>query len=234
MTKQYVQRKKELLEEQIADIENWRGGPEEEAAAKMRDIGLEGIRYADFMSRGDNARGATSNFVVFDDRLIEIARRYSIALPLAGAVLAGTMTPREAMAEMREPDAIIEEPVDTVDPYSAEEDPTVDPLPLVLDMPPTDTQVNNVAVLETMGRLAEGQDAGIANTYEQAKADAEFNSDAVKAKFTEFLTTFNRQTTEAIVGEADPEIVADKIQEDAAIEQSIIAPYMGAVVKSLP
>jgi len=131
-------------------------------------------------------------------------------------------------------DTIVEAPVDVIDPYSMPEDPTVDPLPLVLDMPPTDTQVNNVAVLETMGRLAEGQDAGIANTYEQAKADAEFNSDAVKAKFTEFLTTFNRQTTEAIVGEADPEIVADKIQEDAAIEQSIIAPYMGAVVKAYP
>ena len=131
-------------------------------------------------------------------------------------------------------DTIVEAPVDVIDPYSIPEDPTVDPLPLVLDMPPTDTQVNNVAVLETMGRLAEGQDAGIANTYEQAKADAEFNGDAVKAKFTEFLTTFNRQTTEAIVGEADPEIVADKIQEDAAIEQSIIAPYMGAVVKAYP
>jgi len=33
-------------------------------------------------------------------------------------------------------DTIVEAPVDVIDPYSIPEDPTVDPLPLVLDMPP--------------------------------------------------------------------------------------------------
>ena len=60
------------------------GGPEE-ASRLLRNAGIKGIKYADGMSR--NKEGGTSNFVVFDDRLISIAEKYGVALPVAGAIL---------------------------------------------------------------------------------------------------------------------------------------------------
>lgn len=66
---------------------------------RVQDLGIEGIRYRDANSRGliPNSQ-RKSNYVVFDPEIIEIAKRYGIALPLAGAILMGTMTPEEAMA----------------------------------------------------------------------------------------------------------------------------------------
>jgi hypothetical protein len=40
----------------------------------------------------------SKNYVVFDDRLITISKKYGISIPAAAAVLAGTMTPEEAQA----------------------------------------------------------------------------------------------------------------------------------------
>jgi hypothetical protein len=52
----------------------------------LQKAGIKGIRYKDGFSRG--AEGGTSNYVVFDDRLISISKRYGIAIPAAAALLA--------------------------------------------------------------------------------------------------------------------------------------------------
>ena len=52
----------------------------------FQDAGIKGIRYKDGFSRG--ADGGTSNYVVFDENLISIARKYGIAIPAAAAMLA--------------------------------------------------------------------------------------------------------------------------------------------------
>jgi hypothetical protein len=62
----------------------------------LKDKGVKGIRYSDAFSRG--ADNGTSNYVIFDDRLITISKKYGISIPAAAAVLAGTMTPEEAQA----------------------------------------------------------------------------------------------------------------------------------------
>ena len=57
----------------------------------MRDFKVPGIRYLDQGSRADGV--GTSNYVMFDDSLIDILRKYGIAgLPAAG-VGAGLMQP---------------------------------------------------------------------------------------------------------------------------------------------
>lgn len=55
----------------------------------MREAGIPGIRYLDQMSRG--AGEGSSNYVVFDDKLIEIMRKYGLLGPVAaGTVAAAT------------------------------------------------------------------------------------------------------------------------------------------------
>lgn len=56
------------------------------ATRTMQDRGIKGIKYKDGFSRG--ADGGTSNYVIFDDRLISIAKKYGIAIPAAAALLA--------------------------------------------------------------------------------------------------------------------------------------------------
>jgi hypothetical protein len=53
------------------------------ASQKLREAGIPGIRYKDAGSRGMEG-GGTNNLVVFDDKLIEIIRKYGIAGLLAG------------------------------------------------------------------------------------------------------------------------------------------------------
>jgi hypothetical protein len=55
----------------------------------MSDAGIPGIKYKDAMSRG--VEGGTRNYVVFDENLIEIVRKYGIA----GAAAALGMTNEE-------------------------------------------------------------------------------------------------------------------------------------------
>lgn len=55
---------------------------DEALAASMRDAGIPGIKYKDAGSRG--AEGGTRNYVVFDDKLISILRKYGL-LPAAMA-----------------------------------------------------------------------------------------------------------------------------------------------------
>lgn len=52
------------------------------AAATLREAGTPGIQYLDAGSRA--AGDGTRNYVMFDDKLIDILRRYGLAGMLAG------------------------------------------------------------------------------------------------------------------------------------------------------
>lgn len=71
-----------------------RGVEAERRANILRESGIPGIKYLD---AGSRAGGGTQNFVVFDDKIIEIMRKYGW-IP-GGAVAGGVlMTPPEAQA----------------------------------------------------------------------------------------------------------------------------------------
>lgn len=59
------------------------------ATTAFRDAGIPGIRYLDQGSR--NAGQGSSNYVVFDDKLIDIMKKYGLAGLGAAPVLAGAM-----------------------------------------------------------------------------------------------------------------------------------------------
>jgi hypothetical protein len=50
--------------------------------------GIKGIRYADAFTRHKTPDKRSMNYVIFDDRLITIAKKYGIAIPAAAAMLA--------------------------------------------------------------------------------------------------------------------------------------------------
>lgn len=56
-----------------------------EVSQHLQQTGIPGIRYLDWGSRGGIEGERTSNYVVFDDKLIDILRKYGIVPPLAGA-----------------------------------------------------------------------------------------------------------------------------------------------------
>jgi hypothetical protein len=69
----------------------------EDAVQMLKDAGIKGVQYADAQTRfGKGPK--TKNYVVYDDKLISISKKYGISIPAAAAVLAGTMTPEEAQA----------------------------------------------------------------------------------------------------------------------------------------
>jgi hypothetical protein len=74
------------------------------AAAALREVGIPGVKYLDQGSR--DAGGGTSNYVMFDDKLIEILRKYGLAGLTAGtgaAVLGGSAeaAPADALDRIR-------------------------------------------------------------------------------------------------------------------------------------
>jgi hypothetical protein len=64
----------------------------------LTDAGLKGVKYPAAFTRQKSPDKQSFNYVVFDDKLISIAKKYGISIPAAAAVLAGTMTPEEASA----------------------------------------------------------------------------------------------------------------------------------------
>jgi hypothetical protein len=62
-------------------------GPEF-AAQQLQDAGIKGIKYADAFTRHKSAAKHKKNYVIFDARLISIAKKYGIAIPVAAAMLA--------------------------------------------------------------------------------------------------------------------------------------------------
>jgi hypothetical protein len=72
-----------------ADLIRWLeedGG--EYAAEALKDLGIKGIRYADAFTRHKTPDKRSMNYVIFDPRLISIAKKYGIAIPAAAAMLA--------------------------------------------------------------------------------------------------------------------------------------------------
>lgn len=66
----------------------------QQATQTMSEAGIPGIRYRDAGSRGLDGREGTRNYVVFDENLISIVKKYGIA----GAVSAGLLTNEQAQA----------------------------------------------------------------------------------------------------------------------------------------
>jgi hypothetical protein len=58
------------------------------AAQKLQEKGIKGIRYADAFTRHKTPDKRSMNYVIFDDRLISISKKYGIAIPVAAALLA--------------------------------------------------------------------------------------------------------------------------------------------------
>jgi hypothetical protein len=64
----------------------------------LTDAGLKGVKYPAAFTRHKSPDKQSFNYVVFDDKLIDITKKYGISIPAAAAVAAGTMTPEEAQA----------------------------------------------------------------------------------------------------------------------------------------
>jgi len=81
---------------QAGDIVN-----QPEAAARLKAAGVKGIRYRDSASRGTD--GGTYNYVIFDDKLITILKKYGIPMT-AGAggamMVAGQDMPPDIASQM--------------------------------------------------------------------------------------------------------------------------------------
>lgn len=69
--------------------------PSGELEKNLRDIGIPGFRYLDNGSRNNGV--GTSNYVVFDDSLIEILRKYGLLGPVAAGAVASTLGGRETV-----------------------------------------------------------------------------------------------------------------------------------------
>jgi hypothetical protein len=72
-----------LLQDRLGDIRL----NQEAAARRLQEAGISGIKYFDAMSR--NAGEGSRNYVVFDDKMIDIVRKYGIA---GAAALLGIST----------------------------------------------------------------------------------------------------------------------------------------------
>jgi hypothetical protein len=71
-------------------------GAASEISKQLLDKGIKGIKYLD---QGSRAAGkGTSNYVVFDDKLISIAKKYGVSIPIAAYIAEGIITPEEAQA----------------------------------------------------------------------------------------------------------------------------------------
>lgn len=53
----------------------------------LTDIGIKGVKYADAFTRHKSPDKQSKNYVIFDDRLIEISRKYGVTIPVAAAML---------------------------------------------------------------------------------------------------------------------------------------------------
>lgn len=83
------------LEMQGQELHDWASGAPNSveraplAAKNLMQKGIKGIRYADAMSRDGSGQG-THNYVVFDDSLINILRKYGLAGPAILGAAAGS------------------------------------------------------------------------------------------------------------------------------------------------
>jgi len=68
-----------------------------DATQYLRDQGLKGIKYADAQTRF-SPKGRTSNYVIFDDATVDIARKYGVSMPVAAGLLSGGLGTEQAQA----------------------------------------------------------------------------------------------------------------------------------------
>ena len=71
----------------------------QEYARILNKAGIKGFKYKDAQTRF-SPKGATYNYVVFDDKIIDIAKKYGVSLFAAGSISLGIMTPQQAQAEV--------------------------------------------------------------------------------------------------------------------------------------
>ena len=70
----------------------------QEYARILNKAGIKGFKYKDAQTRF-SPKGATYNYVVFDDKIVDIAKKYGVSLFAAGSVSLGLMTPQQAQAQ---------------------------------------------------------------------------------------------------------------------------------------
>jgi hypothetical protein len=70
-------------------------------AEKLKALGVPGIRYLDAGSRLKAGGGETSNYVVFNDKLISILKKYGLPVSVLGASMLLQMHPEEAQATQK-------------------------------------------------------------------------------------------------------------------------------------
>lgn len=70
----------------------------QEYADILSNAGIKGFKYKDAQTRFSK-KGATYNYVVFDDKIVDIAKKYGVSLFAAGSVSLGLMTPQQAQAQ---------------------------------------------------------------------------------------------------------------------------------------
>jgi hypothetical protein len=69
----------------------------EDAVQMLKDAGIKGVQYADAQTRfGKGPK--TKNYVVYDDKLIDIIKKYGVSVPIAVYIAEGIITPEEAQA----------------------------------------------------------------------------------------------------------------------------------------
>ena len=77
------------------------GGRSDFGESLLGDLGVKGIRYKDQFSRGGDE--GTNNYVIFDPRVIEISRTYSISIPQASELLAQQDRQRQGLLSQIDP-----------------------------------------------------------------------------------------------------------------------------------
>lgn len=63
--------------------QGFRGGKDELTSRFLDSKGIKGIQYADAFTRHKPPNMQSSNYVIFDDRLIDISKKYGISIPAA-------------------------------------------------------------------------------------------------------------------------------------------------------
>jgi hypothetical protein len=72
----------------LADALHMRRGGPSGPPKLLEDAGIKGVKYADAFTRHKTPDKRSMNYVIFDDRLISIAKKYGISIPAAAAMLA--------------------------------------------------------------------------------------------------------------------------------------------------
>ena len=72
----------------MANMDKVNAGVIDGTEYELAERGVKGIRYADAFTRHKTPDKRSMNYVIFDDRLITIAKKYGVAIPVAAAMLA--------------------------------------------------------------------------------------------------------------------------------------------------